>query len=45
MPKKRYRPGEIIAELRQAEVLLDEGKKSEVDGPNDGRGAKAWLSE
>ena len=27
MPKKRYRPEEIIAKLRQAEVLLCEGKK------------------
>ena len=27
MPKKRYRPEEIIAKLRQAEVLLGEGKK------------------
>jgi hypothetical protein len=27
VPKKRYRPEEIIAKLRQAEVLLGEGKK------------------
>ena len=27
MPQKRYRPEEIIAKLRQAEVLLREGKK------------------
>ena len=27
MPQKRYRPEEIIAKLRQAEVLLGEGKK------------------
>ena len=27
MPKKTYRPEEIIAKLRQAEVLLGEGKK------------------
>ncbi len=27
MPKKRYRPEEIIAKLRQAEVLLGQGKK------------------
>ena len=27
MPQKRYRPQEIIAKLRQADVLLGEGKK------------------
>ena len=27
MPKKTYRPEEIIAKLRQAEVLLGQGKK------------------
>ena len=27
MPQKRYRPEEIIAKLRKAEVLLGEGKK------------------
>ena len=27
MPQKRYRPEEIIAKLRQADVLLGEGKK------------------
>ena len=27
MPKKLYRPEEIIAKLRQAEVLLGQGKK------------------
>ena len=27
MPRKRYRPEEIIAKLRQAEVLLGQGKK------------------
>jgi putative transposase len=27
MPQKRYRPEEIIAKLREAEVLLGEGKK------------------
>jgi transposase len=27
MPRKRYRPEEIIAKLRQADVLLGEGKK------------------
>ena len=27
MPQKRYRPEEIIAKLRAAEVLLGEGKK------------------
>ena len=27
MPKKTYRPEEIIAKLRQADVLLGEGKK------------------
>ena len=27
MPQKRYRPEEIIARLRKAEVLLGEGKK------------------
>ena len=27
MPKKRYRPEEIIAKLRQAKVLLGEGRK------------------
>ncbi len=27
MPQKRYRPEEIIATLRKAEVLLGEGKK------------------
>jgi transposase len=27
MPKKTYRPEEIIAKLRQAEVLIGEGKK------------------
>jgi len=27
MPKKPYRPEEIIAKLRQAEVLLGQGKK------------------
>ena len=27
MPRKRYRPEEIIAKLRQAEVLIGEGKK------------------
>ena len=27
MPQKRYRPGEIIAKPRDAEVLLGEGKK------------------
>ena len=31
MPQKRYRPEEIIAKVRKAEVLLGEGKKvSEV---------------
>jgi transposase-like protein len=31
MPQKRYRPEEIIAKLREAEVLLGRGKKvSEV---------------
>jgi hypothetical protein len=28
MPQKRYRPEEIIAKLRQTEVLLGEGKKA-----------------
>ena len=27
MPQKRYRPEEIIAKLREAEVLLRQGKK------------------
>ena len=27
MPQKRYRPEEIIAKLREAEVLLGEGKR------------------
>jgi hypothetical protein len=27
MPQKRYRPKEIIAKLREVEVLLDQGKK------------------
>jgi putative transposase len=27
MPKKTYRPEEIIAKLRQAEVLIGQGKK------------------
>ena len=27
MPQKRYRPEEIIAKLREAEVLLSQGKK------------------
>ena len=27
MSQKRYRPEEIIAKLRQADVLLGEGKK------------------
>ena len=27
MPQKRYRPEEIIAKLRQADLLLGEGKK------------------
>ena len=27
MPKKRYRPEEIIAKLREAEVLLGQGQK------------------
>ena len=27
MPRKRYRPEEIIAKLREAEVLLGQGKK------------------
>ena len=27
MPQKRYRPEEIIAKLRKADVLLGEGKK------------------
>jgi hypothetical protein len=27
MPQKRYRPEEIIAKLRQADVLLGEGRK------------------
>jgi putative transposase len=27
MPQKRYRPEEIIAKLRQADVLLGEGKR------------------
>ena len=27
MPQKRYRPEEIIAKLREAEVLLGRGKK------------------
>ena len=27
MPQKRYRPEEIIARLREAEVLLGQGKK------------------
>ncbi len=30
MPQKRYRPEEIIAKLRQADVLLGEGKKCEI---------------
>ena len=31
MPQKRYRPEEIIAKLREAEVLIGQGKKvSEV---------------
>jgi len=28
MPKKRYRPEEIIAELREAEVLPGQGQKA-----------------
>ena len=28
MPKKTYRPEEIIAKLRQAEVLIGQGKKA-----------------
>ena len=37
MPQKRYRPEEIIAKLRKAEVLLGEGKRvPEV--------TKAWAS-
>ena len=28
MPRKSYRPEEVIAKLRQAEVLLGQGKKS-----------------
>jgi putative transposase len=27
MPKKQYRPEEIIAKLHQAEVLINQGKK------------------
>ena len=27
MPKKRYRPEEIIAKLREADVLISQGKK------------------
>jgi putative transposase len=27
MPKKRHRPEEIIGKMREAEVLLGEGKK------------------
>jgi transposase len=27
MPRKRYRPEQIIAKLRQAEVLINQGKK------------------
>jgi hypothetical protein len=27
MPQKRYRPEEIIAKLREADVLLGEGRK------------------
>jgi putative transposase len=27
MPQKRYRPEQIIAKLREAQVLLSEGKK------------------
>jgi hypothetical protein len=27
MPQKRYRPEEIIAKLRQADVLLGEGQR------------------
>ena len=27
MPRKRYRPEEIIAKLRQAEVLIGQGRK------------------
>ena len=27
MPQKRYRPEDIIAKLRRADVLLGEGKK------------------
>jgi transposase len=27
MPQKRYRPEEIIAELREADVLLGQGKR------------------
>ena len=27
MPQKRYRPEEIIAKLREAEVLLGQGQK------------------
>ena len=32
MPKKRYRPEEIISKLREADVLISQGKKVvEVD--------------
>ena len=27
MPRKSYRPEEIIAKLRQAEVMINQGKK------------------
>jgi putative transposase len=27
MPKKRYRPEEIISKLREADVLISQGKK------------------
>ena len=47
MPRKTYRPEEIIAKLRQAEVLLGQGKKMpEVDqGPRRPRGHLLPLAQ
>jgi hypothetical protein len=36
MPKKRYRPEEIIAKLREADVLISQGKPETIAFPGIG---------
>jgi hypothetical protein len=36
MPKKRYRPEEIIAKLREADVLISQGKPETIAFPDIG---------